>query len=447
MVSSSSIGRSVTFSSIVNADAANPNVSGFAWGENFGWISFNSKDCDPDNDGAFNGLPSGCPLSSPPAVNSYGVSIDSSTGLFSGHAWSENAGWIDFGPTSGFPSAPLHAATYDLSSGEVTGWAKVLALGDDGWLKMSDDTVPSWLGQGLKISSSTYEFSGWAWNGNSDNSGLGWVSFNSSDAGAGGGPYKVVASSLGSIPTVNAASMMAPQWSSSTAAVSGALMAKLTFSYNDSLGNGGKAYRIVIKDALTNATTTDTGKCENGSSSNLCYDFSGCLQSAPSFTCSYIVDNNRLGFNGIDYNKSYYWYVQVWNQADVASTLTQYNNNSIADTDHDIDADSRTFTTYTHEFPVVSFSYSPTRVTVGQVVNFTNQSTTTLPYSPLVSDWTFVNGLPGTSTSTDPISKFDIRGTSLVTLVVTDNNGYQSSSSTSISVDNRLPSWQEVKPQ
>ena len=392
-------------------------------------------------------MPTGCPLSSPPAVNSYGVSIDNTTGLFSGHAWSENVGWIDFGPTSGFPSAPLQAATYDLASGDVTGWAKVLSLGDDGWIKMSDDSRIGWFGNGVKISSSTYEFSGWAWNGNSDNSGLGWVSFNSSDSGAGGGPYKVVASSLGSIPSVNAASMAAPQWSSSTAVVSGALMAKLTFSYNDSIGNGGKAYRIVIKDALTNATTTDTGKCENGSSSNLCYDFSGCLQNAPSFTCSYIVDNNRLGFNGIDYNKSYHWYVQVWNQADVSSALIQYNNNSVADTDHDIDSDSRTFTTYTHEFPVISFTYSPTRVIVGQNINFTNQSTTTAPYEPLVSAWTFANGTPPTATSTDAVSKFDSRGNNQVTLTVTDNNGYQSNTSTSISVETRLPNWQEVKPK
>lgn len=462
---------------IVMADVASPNVSGFAWSENFGWVSFNAKDCDPDSNGIFNGTPVGCPLSSPPPVYSYGVNIDPITGVFSGHAWSAYVGWIDFGPTSGFPEAPFTAATYDPLSGNVTGWAKVLSLGDDGWLKMSDDKNTNWNGRGVKITKpgSTYEFSGWAWNANTINNlkcsnniqidcvqdsdcggggarclnyttGIGWLSFNSTDAGAGGGPYKVGTTGISAAPTVALASMLAPQWSSSTAEVSGALLAKLTFTYSDSEGLGGSAYRIVITDKSTGLPTLDTGKCSNGSTSPSCYDFTNCLTNNP-FSCTYIVDNNRLGFSAIDYGINYFWSVQVWNPSGVASALTQYNNNSGVDTDHNSDTDSRTFSTYTHEFPDAKFTFSPAKIYAEQLVSFdATQSTTTAPFAPLTYSWTFTNGTPGTATTMKPSTRYGSNGSSLVTLVVTDKAGYQSSTSTNITISNKLPSWQEVKP-
>ena len=53
----------------VNLDAAS-NLSGYAWGENVGWIKFN-----PDHGG---------------------VTIDMATGRFDGDAWGENIGWVRF---------------------------------------------------------------------------------------------------------------------------------------------------------------------------------------------------------------------------------------------------------------------------------------------------------------------------------------------------------------
>jgi len=52
------------------------NVSGWAWSENVGWISFNN-------------ITGGGPVD-------YGVNVDALTGDFSGYAWSENVGWISF---------------------------------------------------------------------------------------------------------------------------------------------------------------------------------------------------------------------------------------------------------------------------------------------------------------------------------------------------------------
>ncbi|MBI4779525.1 hypothetical protein HY797_03695, partial [Candidatus Falkowbacteria bacterium] len=103
----------------ISASASN-NVSGWAWSSNIGWISFN------------------CTNDSPACVNSnYGVDIDLTTGNFSGYAWSSSVGWIDFSPVGPYPEAPLNSAHYDSSTGNITGWAKILSMGANGWLKMS----------------------------------------------------------------------------------------------------------------------------------------------------------------------------------------------------------------------------------------------------------------------------------------------------------------------
>jgi len=57
--------------SIAKAGIAD-NVSGWAWSENIGWISFNNTTGG--------------------GTTNYGVDIDSSTGIFSGDAWSEHIG-------------------------------------------------------------------------------------------------------------------------------------------------------------------------------------------------------------------------------------------------------------------------------------------------------------------------------------------------------------------
>jgi hypothetical protein len=60
------------------------NVSGFAWSENVGWISFNSSDCDSNCAGATcvsDGVPVGCP-SAGTNFSNYGVNIDPVSGIF-----------------------------------------------------------------------------------------------------------------------------------------------------------------------------------------------------------------------------------------------------------------------------------------------------------------------------------------------------------------------------
>lgn len=158
------------------AGSVNENVSGWAWSENIGWISFN----DTNEATGYAGAP-------------YGVKADTANkaiggvGLFTGKAWSENIGWINFDasdvagcPTS-VPAIPCQAQV-DWSTGKVTGWAHAfngsVDSGWDGWIKLakaSGDSGPSY---GVTISGN--KFSGYAWGGD-DGAGVagvvGWIDF------------------------------------------------------------------------------------------------------------------------------------------------------------------------------------------------------------------------------------------------------------------------------
>lgn len=136
------------------------NITGWAWSENVGWISLNSI-----SDGS---------------ATSYGVNVDVTNkitggmGNFSGYAWSENVGWITFNAAqlTGCPSGTC-VGQVNWSTGNVTGWAKVLSTGGgwDGWIKLSDDSIPAWDGKGLKISGN--KFTGYAYGGDV----MGWIDF------------------------------------------------------------------------------------------------------------------------------------------------------------------------------------------------------------------------------------------------------------------------------
>lgn len=146
------------------------NLSGWAWGENIGWISFN------------------CTNTSSCATVDYGVNVDISTGDFSGKAWSENIGWVSFegSDTSGCLLVPCQA-NVNLATGVVNGWARACAgtvNGDctgadrtdgwDGWIQLSD----AWA-NGVSFNTTSNEFSGYAWGSDV----VGWIDFSPVFAG------------------------------------------------------------------------------------------------------------------------------------------------------------------------------------------------------------------------------------------------------------------------
>ena len=438
------------------------NTSGWAWNSNVGWISFN------------------CTNDSPACGSSnYGVSIDLTTGYFSGYAWSANVGWVSFNrrtcvggsdagkycttnnncssnscrldgpgaagtpPESPYnsPASLTYNAAYNFSTYAVTGWAKILSMGDDGWIKFNG----AWL-NGVSIDQATGDFSGWAWNAGVD-TGIGWVSFNcSNDNSCSTSNYKVVAD-INRPPRATALS--ASNWSFSEAGQFGSLKAKLGWVFNDSdIGQSEYAYQIIIDD--------DNNPADPLFDSGQCFGYNN-----PTSKCKINVGVDQFPINSSDmtlnYNTPYYWWVKVWDSGSghKDSGFVQYN--SATDTDNN-DSAPLTFTTYKHEMPIPSFTYFPNNPSRKEQVNFTNTSQVYLSSDPnhavsCSSDqctylWTATAGASiNDSATTSPIITFNSAGNSTVTLKVTDNDGYYISASEVINVNAQLPKWKEVKPE
>lgn len=218
------------------------NLSGFAWGENTGWISFNST-----SDGS--------------AV-SYGVNVDTSTqgaggiGLFSGYAWSENLGWISFKQSdiTGICPSGATVAQVNWSTRKVSGWARALAgnttSGWDGCIKFSKDGVNSWTGSGAYdgVAFSANNLVGHAWGSDV----IGWIDF---------------APTVGGNPIAKRVKLSAPASASVTASVtptsvvSGGLF---TLVMNSSGANSCKWGRVSTPSSPKDFTSTNIPASNGG---------------------------------------------------------------------------------------------------------------------------------------------------------------------------------------
>ena len=70
--------------------------------------------------------------------SNYGVSVDPISGLMSGYAWNNKVGWISFNESVGCPEGDC-SPTLDLGTGRLEGWARVVehSGGWDGWISLS----------------------------------------------------------------------------------------------------------------------------------------------------------------------------------------------------------------------------------------------------------------------------------------------------------------------
>jgi hypothetical protein len=191
--------------------AQRPNLMGWAWSENIGWISLNSVNCNTDGDGKYEGSgeaigspPAGCPTSGQAynyGVNVQGLPTDTMRDII-GYAWSDKIGWIKFDPPSPYPSGQPSNPT-QFGAGTVYGWARAcgaapnpstcgggtggntVAGGWEGWINMTDAVPPSLyevtVGDGDGYMEPGEEFFGWAWGGGGSdlsNAVIGWISWN-----------------------------------------------------------------------------------------------------------------------------------------------------------------------------------------------------------------------------------------------------------------------------
>lgn len=161
----------------VNA-GVNDNVTGFAWsdmpvtsnevsnaaagtvGRGAGWISFNNSDI-------------------PGSTIEYGVSVNAA-GIVSGTAWSEHVGWISFNASAGCPTnngTNCQPRIETVGGTKVfRGWARALAHTDpqaggwDGWISFSSANHTGGISYGWTVDTMG-NVSGYAWGGDV----LGWI--------------------------------------------------------------------------------------------------------------------------------------------------------------------------------------------------------------------------------------------------------------------------------
>lgn len=458
--------------SVVNAGTED-NVYGWAWSENFGWMSFN------------------CINTFTCGTTGYGVNVDRATGEFEGYAWSPNVGWISFAennyPAVGFSGCVDNSTCDDRNSNGCSlcynyspgnnglyGWAKILSFGDEGWIKFDHGQ----LGYEVTASPDTGFFSGWAWNGNTTDAdaeaetGVGWISFNCEDTEAGCSVpgYRVVGDFVNNFPEV--ANLTAPNWSFAEACSAyGALQTFLEWDFIDrDAGACEKAYQIIVSENTSTSTPIlDTGKCEGTYSGGECYG------GADTGACQSTVTANRFNLKNalasasstetLQYNKAYYWWVKVWDDRDLESDWYQFDASITESGDDHVLTDNQsgnlsdlTFTTFKHKMPNPSFSWWPLYPNIGENVAFTDTSkiyATGNPDTPQDCNvgqcdyyWTFEQAVPLTSTDADPSEiKFKQGGSMNVTIKVTDGDGYYCHNSANVeNVSVCLPLWQEKRP-
>ena len=165
-----------------NAACGFHNISGYVWSGNTGWISLNCV--------------------SGGSVD-YGLDIDFLSGNptepVTGYAWSPNLGWLDFQPNGPYPASPFNSALFvrdpggtpTTTAGRITGWAKFLSYGNDGWVLLGPIDNLDENDYGVSITADRV-FQGWAWSGGSNTDidsepevGDGWLDWDSLASGGG----------------------------------------------------------------------------------------------------------------------------------------------------------------------------------------------------------------------------------------------------------------------
>ena len=355
------------------------NSSGYAWSENIGWISFNST--------------SG-------GGSDYGVQIDPSTGDLSGYAWSENIGWISFNrvDTGNPPAAPFDGgsgpiASYNSSTGELTGWMRALSYGDgwDGWIRFENASIDA-----------SGDWHGWAWG----DMVVGWISFNGSDPGAGGN-YKVN-SSISQSPTATNL-LVSPGDSATYCGVSANHYFSWTYSDPDVDDHQSRFQFQVDNNSDFSFPEIDR-------------DYPGLSYSSP-------TTSNQIAtlISELAYSTTYYWRVKVYDSQDADSGWIK----------------GSPFITKLHQYPDIDFDWSPQGPSIGEDVLFADQTSVYGGAAKSSWTWTFTDGNPINSSQQNPTIQFISNNEKQVTLQVTDSDSYSCSRDKTINVQASLPGWKE----
>ena len=194
------------------------------------------------------------------------------------------------------------------------------------------------------------------------------------------------------------------------------------------------------------------------------------VSTANSTSTGVIVDTGKVSNNATQYyftppsyDTPYYWFLRLWDDTDTPIAWRQFNTNGTKDwitdnfTRNSQIGNLQTFTSYRHEFPLPSFTWSPTQIVVATTSNsFISNSSYYTDANSLQTcsgvcsyNWSVSDaGAVITGTTSPSTSILFTRATNTsVTLSATDDDTYTCSTSTLLDVNFLLPTWKEVKAQ
>lgn len=362
----------------------NPSVYGWAWNNAVGWISMRFTEFDAE----------------------YGVNMRDD-GTFDGYAWSDNVGWIDYRPAGPYPSAPQQTVRWDPVSGQVSGWAKILNMGNDGWIKYRNSGADP-IAYGVTINAVTGTWRGYAWNDK-----IGWINFQHqltnthTTINLPEGPLRpILIEPLDCVDTytINPAAPLTPalDWSDYAAAD----------------GSTQAAFQIMLDDDP--------------------------LFGSPVFdeTVASTASIYSVGLGDLVYNVAYYWRVRVqssnseWSEWGTTGTLGTETN---------------CFRTPIHPAPVCDFDMTPATPVLGEPTQFTDTTQFFGGATGAFWGWNFGDGstLAGSDPGVhrNPEHEYTSLGVVTVTHNVTDSDGYSCTVDNAVNVSQVLPEFDRVIPR
>ncbi len=370
-------------------------VSGWAWADTAGWISFNctnvAGECDRSN---------------------YGVTVDPDTGKFSGYAWSDNVGWVSFTrnaimgtpPAAPFNGAEDYSALWNKTTNAVTGWAKILSMGSSGWLQF----------RSASLDPATAHINGWMWNGNTDGTGIGWVELRNIVRSALPNTKPNTPTAIKPKDNIDIGTLDSPM------TVSGVTFTWSNFS-DANPGDTQQAYEIQVEPIIG---TLGTGTSTNCSIMNM------------RLTC--VIPNSGssfaygLSYPTLSYDTEYQWRVRV-----------QDNHGEWSD----IWPAFASFRTPKHALPITQFSTTEISRNDGDAVQFTDTSQIfDGKTEETLFVWDFGDGTK--STDRNPTHMYSVPKEYTVCLRATDSDRYFDTRCMKVNpaIKSALPVWRRIIP-
>lgn len=379
------------------------NVTGYAWSDTIGWISFNNTNHA--------------------GTVSYGVNIEEG-GNLTGYAWSSNIGWISFSPSGPFPNGS-YSAKVDLNTKEFSGWARacsVFASGCSGSLSTNTGGWDGWIS--LRGSSPDYgvlaydedgshKLQGYAWGGGTV---VGWISFSGSNYG--------VETTFPFVLTPQISDPSTPPTADSSYCNQSRMPHSITWKNDAATVDDSKyVYEYEIKFG---SDLTLTG--EKSSAENVTWNYTD-LEPACSNKC---CDN----YSEINWGTNYTISIRGRNIDRSVSPQREGLWSTPV---------SVPFTTKDHCYPYVGgINNTPDKIEVDEIILF--EPINAGVHSGVIGyNWNFPSADPLSSSLESPTTTFSESGSKDVVLVVNDGT-YSCSVTKNVTVQLPLPDWQETTP-